>query len=178
MSIVDILNEVRQTNVTQTIHQTPYDAISITRPELSQAGRSVLITGGGTGAGFAIAQSFIRASAATVIIIGRRADVLNSARLKLEDIAKTASTGTKIITRTCDIVKMSDVNALWQYFSDEDIVVDVYVSNAAAFSDPSTMMNLGADALWSIVETNFKSPIYFTEKFSKQGGDKQKVSKL
>ncbi|KAH5170786.1 hypothetical protein HBI25_236720 [Parastagonospora nodorum] len=71
-------------------------------------------------------------------------------------------------------MNMSEVKALWQYFSDNGIIVDVYISNAAAFTDPITMMDLSANALWSMIKTNFKSPVYFTEKFSKQGGDKQK----
>jgi len=52
----------------------------------------ILITGGGTGVGFSIARSFIKASAATVIIIGRRADVIATAVDNLEKEAKTSGT--------------------------------------------------------------------------------------
>jgi hypothetical protein len=176
MSLLDILNEVRQTNVTKTTHQKPYDAISLTRPELNQAGKTILITGGGTGVGLAIAKAFIGASAATVIIVGRRAAVLETARVTLEDEAKATGTGTTIVARTCDISNMSDVNALWQYFSEQNILVDVYVANAAVISEPSTMMDIGADKVWEIMEINAKSCLYFAEKFYKQPGDSQKVS--
>jgi NAD(P)-dependent dehydrogenase (short-subunit alcohol dehydrogenase family) len=170
-----VLKGVRASNVTKTIHAESYDAIAPTRPELSQAGKVVLITGGGTGAGFAITKAFITASADTVIICGRRTDVLEAARAKLEAEAKSAGTGTRVIARTCDIAKDSDVDALWQFFSDQKLVIDVYVANAAAFSEPKPMLEVGADKVWSMFETNVKSPLYFTEKFSKQPGEKQKV---
>jgi NAD(P)-dependent dehydrogenase (short-subunit alcohol dehydrogenase family) len=176
MSIVEILTEIRKTNVTNTIHKEPYDDISPTRSELSQVGRSILITGGGTGAGFAMAQAFIRASASTIIIVGRRTEVLDSARLKLEDEVKSLGTGARIIARPCDGTKASDIDALWQYLSDENIFVDVYIANAAKFTEPVPMMELGSEEVWSQIETNVWSPLYFTEKFCKQPGDKQKVS--
>lgn len=43
---------------TKTIHKTTYPTIDPARPELSQAGRTVVITGGSAGIGFAIAQGF------------------------------------------------------------------------------------------------------------------------
>jgi FlaA1/EpsC-like NDP-sugar epimerase len=175
MSIVDILNDIRKTNVTKTIHQKPYDAILPTRPELSQVGRTVLITGGGTGAGLAMAHAFIRASAETIVIIGRRAEVLEAARLKLEDEVKSIGTNTRIVIRACDGTKVSDIDALWQYLGDQNILVDVYIANAAKFTEPKPMMELGTDEVWSQMETNVWSPLYFTEKFCKQPGDKQKV---
>jgi NAD(P)-dependent dehydrogenase (short-subunit alcohol dehydrogenase family) len=175
MSIVDVLKEIRQTNVTKTIHTKPYDAISLSRPELKQTGKTVLITGGGTGIGLAIAKAFVGASAATVIIVGRRAAVLDTARTVLEHEAKSTETGTKIVTRTCDVANISEVNALWQYFSDEHILVDVYVANAAVFEDPSTMVDLGADRVWEMMEINAKSCVYFSEKLYRQSGDKPKV---
>lgn len=178
MSIVEVLNGIRATNVTKTVHNGVYDAISPTRPELSQAGKTVLITGGGTGAGLAMAKAFLAASAATVIIVGRRAEVLQKARLELEDEANSLRKSTRIIARPCDIVKDSDADALWQFFTDEKIVVDVYVANAAAFQDPEPLLEMGTNTAWSFFETNVRSPMYFTEKFCKQPADGTKVSDL
>jgi NAD(P)-dependent dehydrogenase (short-subunit alcohol dehydrogenase family) len=178
MSVAEVLQEIRRTNVTQTIHQTPYYAISSTRAELSQAGRSVLITGGGTGVGFSIAQAFIRASAATIIIVGRRAAVLNSARSRLEEEAKALGAGTKIITKPCDVISTTEVDEFWEYLREQDISVDVYVANAAKFTEVQPLLELGTEEVWNQVETNVKSPLHFVEKFWKQPGDKQKVRLL
>ncbi|KAF2096851.1 putative short-chain dehydrogenase [Rhizodiscina lignyota] len=163
-----------QTNVTKTAHREGYSAISPTRAELSQAGRTVLVTGGGTGIGYAIARSFVRASAATVIIIGRRSNVLATAASSLEQEAKAARTNTKIITRTCDVVEQTEVEALWKDLAAQAVTVDVLVANAAKVTEAEPLLELGADEVWSQVETNAKGPLYFIEKFYSQKGEKQK----
>lgn len=175
-AIINTLTEVRQTNVTETVHAGPYDAISPTRPELNQAGKNILITGGGTGVGLAIAKAFVQASASTVIIVGRRADVLETARKTLEDDAKSDATETKIIAKACDVSKNIEVDALWKYLEDEKITIDVFVANAAVFQEAGTMMNLGSERIWEMMEINMKAPMYLAEKFVNQPGDTQKVN--
>lgn len=174
-ALTNTLKEVRQTNVTKTVRAEPYDAISPTRPELNQAGKTILITGGGTGVGLAISKAFVQASASNVIIVGRRADVLETARKALEGEAKQRGTSTKIIAKTGDISKTADVNALWQYFDDEKMVIDVLVANAAAFQEAGTMMNLGAERIWEMMEVNVKAPMELAGKFVNQPGEGQKV---
>ncbi|KAH7379175.1 hypothetical protein DE146DRAFT_682316 [Phaeosphaeria sp. MPI-PUGE-AT-0046c] len=174
MPIVDTLNEVRATNVTKTVHAAPYDAVSPTRAELNQAGKNILITGGGTGVGLAIAKAFVQASASTVVILGRRTDVLNTARKTLEDEAKSCNTGTKIIAMPCDISKSSEVDAFWHFFQKEELAIDVYVANAAAFQKAQPMMELGTERIWDMFETNTKAPMYLAEKFIRQPGERQK----
>ena len=175
-SMQQVLKEMAATNVTKTVHQKAYPAVSSTRPELNQAGRVVLITGGGTGVGFSIAQSFVRASADTVIIIGRRQSVLETAASRLEAEAKAAGTKTKITTRACDLVKQEDIEALWNDFADQNMIVDVLVNNAAKFTETKPLLEIGADEVWSQIEANVKAPLYFTEKFCAQKSDKQRVS--
>jgi NAD(P)-dependent dehydrogenase (short-subunit alcohol dehydrogenase family) len=175
--IISALNGIRKTDVTKTTHQKTYAAISPTRPELSQAGKSILITGGGTGVGFSIAQAFIRASAATIVIIGRRADVLDTARAKLEEEAKSAGKATKVLAFPCDGLKKDDVDNVWKELEAKGVFVDVYVANAAKFTEVAPMLELGTDEVWNQMETNVKSPLYFAEKFHAQkgAGEKQKV---
>ncbi|OAK93535.1 NAD(P)-binding protein [Phaeosphaeriaceae sp. SRC1lsM3a] len=174
MSIVDTLKEVRKTNVTKTVHQAPYDAISPTRAELNQAGKNILITGGGTGVGLATAKAFVQASASTVIILGRRTDVLDTARKTLEDEARLSKTTTKIIAQTCDISNFADVDALWQFFHDRELAIDVFVANAAVFQEAEPMISLGTERIWNMFETNTKASMYLAEKFVKLPGDGQK----
>lgn len=175
VSIQQALKEAAATNVTKTVHRKAYPAVSPNRPELSQTGRVVLITGGGTGVGFAIAQSFVRASAAMVIIIGRRQSILETAASRLEAVAKGVGTMTKIITRAADMVKLEDIEALWNHLAAQNINVDVLVNSAAKFTDPKPLLELGADEVWSQIEVNAKAPLYLTEKFCAQKSDKQRV---
>lgn len=176
MSFLEVLAEIKRTDVTNTIHREPYPAILPTRAELSQAGKAVLVTGGGTGVGFAIARAFVHASAATVIIIGRRANVLETARVRLEQEVETTGSDAKIIAQTCDVVNFLEVDAFWEGLKKRGVTVDVYVANAAKFTEVKPLLELGSQEVWSQVEANVKSPLYFTEKFHAQAREKQTVS--
>lgn len=176
--IQQILKSLAATSVTKTIHVEPYAALSLSKPELSQAGRVVLVTGGGTGVGNSIARSFVKASADTVIIIGRRSDVLATAASGLEELVKTTGSTTKIIAATCDVVDIAQVDALWKDLATQGITVDVFVANVAKFTEPKPILELGTAEVWSQLEANVKAPLYFAEKFCAQPGDKQRVSSL
>jgi NAD(P)-dependent dehydrogenase (short-subunit alcohol dehydrogenase family) len=177
-AIDQMFKSLLHTEVTKTVHRDIHPAISPLRPELSQAGRVVLITGGGTGVGYSIARAFVRASADTVIIIGRRADVLATSAARLEEEAKATGTKTKVIARTCDVVNLAEVETFWQELATKGITVDVYIANAAKFTEPRPILELGADEAWSQMEVNVKSPLYFVDKFYAQPGGKQKVNLL
>jgi NAD(P)-dependent dehydrogenase (short-subunit alcohol dehydrogenase family) len=64
---------------TKTYHKKPYPAIDPTHPALSAAGKTILITAGHTGIGYAIAQNFAAAGASNIIILARRLEVLEKA---------------------------------------------------------------------------------------------------
>ena len=63
---------------TNTYHHSSYPAISPARPELSVAGKTVLITGGGRGLGTAIVEAFAQANAKHIFIVGRNTTTLQS----------------------------------------------------------------------------------------------------
>lgn len=174
--IEKMLRPLAYTNVTKTVHRQVYPAILPSKPEFSQAGKVILIPGGGTGVGLSIARAFVQASAATVIIIGRRGDILATAASQLEAEAKTADSPTKIVHRVVDIVDLAQVDKFWKDLAAENIVVDVWVANAAKGSDPKSLLALGADEVWSQVEVNAKSALYFAERFYAQPGDERKVT--
>ncbi|KAL9088706.1 MAG: hypothetical protein Q9159_002957 [Coniocarpon cinnabarinum] len=162
------LFDFAETNFTNTIHNELYPAVAPTRPELSQAGRTVLITGGGVGLGFNIGQAFVRAAASTVIIIGRRPEVLEDAKSRLEEEAKTAGTSTKIIARACDVTDIAQVDALWRMLNKAfHIFVDVLVANAAKPPRPKPILEAGIDDIWSVVTYN--PGLLWNEYFESQG---------
>ncbi|KAK4233367.1 hypothetical protein C8A03DRAFT_19550 [Achaetomium macrosporum] len=61
---------------TATWHNATYPAISPLRPELSAKGKTIVITGAGTGIGRQAALSFANAGAARVVLLGRMASTL------------------------------------------------------------------------------------------------------
>ncbi|KAF7562285.1 hypothetical protein G7046_g1873 [Stylonectria norvegica] len=162
------------TNITSTVHKESYLAISPTRPELSKIGRTVLITGGSAGIGKAIARNFVSASAANVIILARREDVLKSAALELEQHARNIKSPSKIITRSCDVTKHDELAKLWADFTTTRYVVDTLVLNAVKGTEPKSLFELGTEEVWAQFEANVKGPLLLAEQFYKQGTEGQK----
>lgn len=167
--------ELVETDFTSTVHRAKYPAISPTRPELSQAKKTVFITGGGTGIGKSIAEHFLLASASTVIIVGRRLDVLEAAEAELTQKAQTAQVPGKVIARQCDVTNKTETSALWDGLAEQGLVVDVLVLNAAKFAEPKLLLETGSDEIWSQIEANLYGPLLLTERFMKQN-DGKKVS--
>ncbi|KAF9691328.1 hypothetical protein EKO04_010549 [Ascochyta lentis] len=71
-----------------------------------------------------------------------------------------------------------DIDALWDDFAKKGIVVDVYVANAAKFTEAKRLLELGSSEVWSQMEANLRSPLYFTEKLHAQASDKQTIVSL
>lgn len=172
------MDKITTSNFTSTTHRDVYPAISPTRPELTQIGKTILITGGGTGIGKTTAKGFILASAATVIIVGRRAEKLKEAIQELKKLVEETNAPTKIIGQTCDVAKSAEVNALWDGFAAKSIGIDVLVLNAAAFSEGKSLFELGIGEVWYQMEVNTKGPLLFAERFYKQASQGQKVSNI
>jgi len=167
----------------KTLHHAEYPAISPLRPELSKAGKTVLIAGGSTGIGFAIARAFVRAKAARVILLGRREAVVkeSAAKLAAEVGDKTTSTTTTIIPLVCDVVDLAESAKLWDSLKKDGIFVDVLVLNAATFGEPKPILEAGLASVWGAFEVNVRMPLDFAERFHKQQvgggrGGRQKVS--
>ncbi|EOD52818.1 putative short-chain dehydrogenase reductase sdr protein [Neofusicoccum parvum UCRNP2] len=90
-------------HLSQTLHHTQYPAIDPTKPSNSAAGKTVVISGGASGIGYAIAQAFSAAGAATVIILARRQEALDEASAKLRAENEAAKRGTDVWTYLLDI---------------------------------------------------------------------------
>ena len=160
-------------------HKAPYAAISPTRPESSQTGRTVLITGGNSGIGYAIARSFIMASVRHVIITGRRPDIVQSAAENLAKESKSLAQETVVTGHVCDSASVEQVGALWEALQNERVFVDVLVLNAAAAGQRKAILHNGLGNVWADFEMNVRGHLDFAERFYKQtgkGASKQKVS--
>ncbi|OIW29291.1 NAD(P)-binding protein [Coniochaeta ligniaria NRRL 30616] len=156
----------------KTYHKTSYPAISPLRPELSQVGKTVLIAGGSTGIGYAIAQGFVQAKASRVIILGRRQDVVEASAAKLA--AESADKKTSVVGLQCDIVDLSDSQKLWAGFKEDDIFIDVLVMNAAVVGGVSKLMEGGVEKTWRAFEVNVRTLLDFAWRFEQQEGDRLK----
>jgi NAD(P)-dependent dehydrogenase (short-subunit alcohol dehydrogenase family) len=153
------------TNVTLTTHREPYPSIDPTRPELSQAGKTILITGGTAGIGLATAKAFIAASASVIIITGRRQEQLDAACAELNEGAIRSGNRTHIIGRRSDAIDPTAIDTLWTGLAEIGISVDVLVLNAAKFTIPKPLLDLSTDEISSLFETNVRGPIQFASRF-------------
>ncbi|KAK3322701.1 hypothetical protein B0H66DRAFT_212880 [Apodospora peruviana] len=158
----------------KTLHKTPYPAISTLRPELSQAGRTILIAGGSTGIGFAIARAFVKAKAARIILLGRRKAVVEESAARLGVEARASESDTVVIPLVCDVADLEDTVKLWEdTFKNHlgGIVVDVLVLNAATGGEAKPILEGGLSTTWKAYELNVRTLLDFSQRFYKQDGE-------
>ncbi len=86
----------------------------------SLKGQTALITGGGTGIGYGVAECFV-AAGARVVLVGRRADVLKDAVTKL---------GNQAAYEVCDITQLEQLPAVYERIHQKIGRVSILVNNA------------------------------------------------
>lgn len=148
-----------------TRHYGPYPAIDPSRPELSQLGRAVLVTGSSSGIGFYIARAFAKAKAATVILTGRQEKTLNEA---VESLASEYPE-TRFVGRVFDVANSQEVERMWNDFDNEGLLINVLVLNAARIQFEKTpLLDRGHVEVVADYTTNVGSSLQFVDRFYRQ----------
>lgn len=114
------------------------------------AGKSAVITGGGTGIGQAIALAFAR-EGAQVAIAGRRKNKLE------ETLRLMQEAGCSALALECDVTKAADTERVVKSAEATFGKVDVLVNNAGALS-VSTVESIAEDDWDRVMATNVKGP--------------------
>ncbi|EKQ56784.1 MULTISPECIES: SDR family NAD(P)-dependent oxidoreductase [unclassified Clostridium] len=119
------------------------------------SGNTILITGGGSGIGFALAERFLKLNN-EVIIVGRREDKLQEAKSKYPELH----------TRTCDVSKESDRISLFNWVSKEFPNLNFLVNNAG-IQQRVNLLNATED--WNYysdeIAINLEGPIHLSMLF-------------
>ena len=146
-------------SLTKTWHNASYPAISPSNPALSVAGKTVFITGGGAGIGFATARAFAAAGASTVAISGRTEQTLLSAKKDIESAHK----GVKVLTFIADVTDQKAVDAAFLSTGK----IDVLVHNAGYLPQLVPITESGIQDWWAGFEINVKGAFIVTQAFLK-----------
>ncbi len=114
------------------------------------AGKTAVITGGGTGIGQAIALAFARAGA-RVAVAGRRMEKLQ------ETLGRLKQAGGEAIAVECDVTKVADTERLVKAAESRFGNVSILINNAGALS-VSTVETISEEDWDRVMATNVKGP--------------------
>lgn len=128
--------------------------------ENSLVGKTIVVTGGGTGLGKAMSTYFSELGA-NVVICSRKIEVLEQAAKEIELL-----TNHRVLPIACDIRNIEEVEALLEASENEFGQVDVLVNNAAGnFISPTE--RLSANAFSTVIDIVLKGTANCTLTFGK-----------
>jgi uncharacterized oxidoreductase len=122
---------------------------------MKTSGNTILVTGGATGIGLALAEEFVRAGN-SVFICGRREESLKQAKNRIPQVS----------TLVCDVSLERGRNSLFNYVRSNFVGLNMLVNNAGI----QRMIDLkrGVAALKEgedEIAVNFKAPVYLCAQF-------------
>jgi len=140
-------------------HLDPYARLAPTQFQSELSAKSVIITGGGYGIGAAIAQSFVEAGVAQIVLVGRTESKLKATEERL-NVIKHANT--TISHHVADITSKKEVN---QLFNTLPRAPDILVNNAGWLATPANFIDADLDEYWQSFSTNVYGTALFTQTF-------------
>ena len=124
-------------------------------------GKTIVVTGGGTGLGKAMATYFSELGA-NIVITSRKLDVLSVTANEIE-----SKTNNRVLAVACDVRNIEDVERMYKEAEDNFGSVDVLINNAAGnFISPTE--RLSANAFSTIIDIVLKGTANCTLTFGKK----------
>ncbi|KAJ2983061.1 hypothetical protein NUW58_g6314 [Xylaria curta] len=139
-------------SATRTWHNDTYAAISPSRAELSCDGKTIIITGAGSGIGREAALAFASAGASRIVLLGRR-------EAALQETASLLPQGVWTETHSVDITQREALQGVAASIGKWDVLV----LSAGYISKPSSIASSNADDWWQSFETNAKGTFLATQ---------------
>lgn len=142
-------------------HDNTYQSLSPSRPELSAKGKTVVVTGGGTGIGAEAARHFAEAGASRIALLGRREKPLIDTKASIEK----SFPGVEVFVASTDVTKKSDVDAAFAAFLPDGKKLDVLISAAAVTGPLESIQDVDADKFINGVEINLRGALHVAKAF-------------
>lgn len=126
--------------------------------------KNVVVTGGSSGIGYAIAKRFYE-EGANVAIIGRNYDKLRDSIESIKE--KVGNKNEKISGFVCDVSNFSDVEKVSREIIHTFGIPNIIINNAAGFINKINWEEITDDIWDKSIKTNFLSVYYLTKVFVK-----------
>jgi NAD(P)-dependent dehydrogenase (short-subunit alcohol dehydrogenase family) len=147
---------------TKVYHNNTYAALSPLRPELSAKGKTIIITGGGTGIGAETARCFAQAGAARIALVGRRLQPLHDTKASIESLYPSV----EVFTASVDVTDSNAVNAAFETFANGG-QLHVLVSNAGWTGSQASAATIDSSDFLKIVNVNLGGALHVAQAFFK-----------
>jgi NAD(P)-dependent dehydrogenase (short-subunit alcohol dehydrogenase family) len=109
--------------------------------DLKFVGKTVVVTGSGTGIGQAIAKKFAQ-HGASIIIMGRRKEPLDQTSQMLKDVMNAAGSNAKVLSFPgVDVADEAGINSMFESVKQQLGTVDIIVNNAGVSGPVKTFTN-------------------------------------
>lgn len=145
---------------TATWHNDTYSAIHPVTAKLSHEGRTVIITGAGSGVGRATALAYAEAGAEHIVVIGRTESTLRETKT-LIDLATKSREKVKVSVFVCSVVDKAAIQNVAKTVGSWHVLV----LNAGYISSPISIVDVEVDEFWKAYETNVKSIVIAAQAF-------------
>ncbi|TQV94926.1 short-chain dehydrogenase [Cordyceps javanica] len=146
-------------------HDNTYASLSPLRPELSAKGKTVAITGGGSGIGAETARQFAAAGAARIGIFGRREQPLLDTKAAIAESYPEV----QVFTAAADVTNKPQLDTAFAAFLG-DAKLDVIVSAAAKTGPMDSVADVDGEAFIQAVNANLLGALYTAQAFLRHAG--------
>lgn len=137
-----------------------YPTLSPNRPELSAKGKTVIITGGGTGIGSETARYFAAAGAARIGLLGRRAQPL----VETKESIQAKYPNTEVVAVPADVAQKSDVDAAFAKVVGNG-KLHVLISGAAMIGPQEPIKEVDGEKFLAAVDMNIRGSLWVAQAF-------------
>lgn len=141
-------------------HTKAYQSISPNRPAVSAKGKTLVVTGGGTGIGSETARHFAEAGISRIALLGRREQPLLDTKASIESIFPDVD----VFVAPTDVTDKDKVDAAFAKFAGNGLI-DILVSGAAVIGPQDAVANVDGDKFLQAIQTNLKGSLVVSQAF-------------